>query len=48
MVESTVVTWTVFTNFSRLASFHNIEAYGGVRQLSDLIKKKNVICFPKI
>jgi len=29
----------VFTNFSGLANFNPLETYGGVRQLSDLIKK---------
>ena len=37
----------VFTNFSGPASFDPIEAYGGVSQLSDLIKNI-LICVPKM
>ena len=37
----------VFNTFSGPASYNVLEAYGGVRQLSDLIKN-NLICVPKM
>jgi len=39
--RATVVTWTILTiifNFSGPASFNPLEAYGGMIQLSDLIR----------